>query len=128
VAYLCGFRGSYGHLLIDEREAFLITDSRYEEYARSVLPESVAFVLQKRDISHTLRDLLKRTSEKTLRGGPQHEPGRLETLKNSLTGVRLRAGGDEVNSLRMIKEGEEIELLRKAVRIADDCFAHLLDW
>lgn len=127
VAYLCGFRGSYGHLLIDEREAFLVTDSRYEEYARSVLPESVAFVLQKRDIGHALRDILKRTSGKRL-FVEDHSTnlGGYETLKSSLAGVRLRAGGDEVNSLRMIKEEAEIELLRKAVRIADDCFAHLL--
>jgi len=127
VGYLCGFRGSYGHLLVEEREAFLITDSRYEEYARSILAESIGFVLQKRDINHTLRGLLKKASGRWL-FVEDHSTnlGGFEAMKKALPSVRLLAGGDEVNSLRMVKEEGEIEMLRKAVGIADDCFAHLM--
>jgi len=52
--YLTGFRGSSAFLLLGESKTFFISDSRYEEYARSVLPPTVEFVLQKGELSVVL--------------------------------------------------------------------------
>lgn len=127
IRYLTGFRGSYAYLLIDEGKTYFFSDSRYEEYAKSILHQGTEFILQEKDIVQTL---------KTFTGGKKYKKIFLEEhslnlstfllLKNGLSRLKVVPGGDEVNSIRIIKEAEEIELIKKAVKIADECYSHIL--
>ncbi|MFH0976756.1 MAG: Xaa-Pro peptidase family protein [Spirochaetota bacterium] len=122
IYYLTGFEGSYGHLLISKDRIVFITDSRYTEYTKSILPEHIEIREQKNDFPGLLRDFIK---------------GRLfvEQLiplagflnyKKQLKNIKILPANDEVGSLRIVKDEHELENLKKAVAIADSCFDHLL--
>ena len=46
IKYLTGFSGTYATVVVDEKKSYFISDSRYEEYARSIIPSSMKFILQ----------------------------------------------------------------------------------
>jgi len=48
-------------------------------------------------------------------------------MEKSLNDVNIIPGGNEVNTLRIIKDEDELSNIRKAVEISDRCFKHLLD-
>lgn len=125
VSYLTGFRGTYGNLLVDEDRVIFITDSRYEEYAMSILPEGVDFLLQTKNLIDTIKDALKSIKKKRLYVEPLLDMAGFLSIKKELKGLKVEPGEDEVQPLRTEKDDEEIETIRKAVAIADDCFRHL---
>ncbi len=126
IEYLTGFTGSYARLLVDSDRSYFISDSRYEEYARSLLPASVVFVLQKDDPHREILKILKEKKRLSLHL-EEHSIQLSEylRLKKTLRGIKILPGGSEVNELRMVKEPEEIALLRTAAEITDRCFGHL---
>lgn len=126
IRYLSGFAGSSAYLVLGQNFTLLLSDSRYEEYARSILPDSVEFVLQKGDIATTLKEELKNRGMKTLHI-EEHSIvlSLFMSLKKSLRGIKLVPAGDLVNELRMIKDQDEIAILRKAAALTDDCVTHL---
>lgn len=128
IEYLTGFTGSYARLLVDGGISYFISDSRYEEYARGILPDTVRFVLQKEDPHLLLRSILEEGGRKSLYL-EEHSLQLSEylRLKAKLRGVRLLPGGDEVNGIRIVKDPEEIRILREAAQITDRCFEQLID-
>ena len=126
IRYLTGFSGSYAYILVCEDKTFFISDSRYEEYARSILPPSVEFRLQKTDIYDSIKKLAK---ERGI-GGLYLENHSVPLsvygeLKARIKGLKIRPGGDAVNEIRMQKDESEIGLLRKAAGITDLCMRHI---
>ncbi len=126
IRYLIGFTGTYGILIVDESRAFFISDSRYEEYARSMLHSSVRFVPQKDDQYETIKSLADEQNWKELYLEEHSVPLSVySSLKKSMPGVKLRRGGDPVNEVRMVKDYSELRVLRQAARITDGCVEHL---
>ncbi len=127
IFYLTGFRGSYGYLLVHGTGAVFISDSRYEEYAKKILPHSVSFVLQKDSFPATLLQTLKRLGTKSM-FAEEHSItlSMYYSLAESLKGIKLHRGGDAVNALRIRKDEHEIAMLRRAADITDRCMEHLL--
>lgn len=126
VRYLTGFAGSYGYLLVGGSRSCFISDTRYEEYARSILPKSVDFVLQKTDFLDSLKTQLKKDGIKELFIEEHSTPlSVFRNMQRKLRAVKLAPGGDEVNMVRMVKDEEEIGILRHAARITDACVDHL---
>jgi Xaa-Pro aminopeptidase len=127
IKYLTGFQGSFAYLVVDEDRVFFISDSRYEEYARSILPSSVVFVLQENDFSETLKNVVKGIGKGELYL-EEHSLflSNYLLMKRDLRGIKLVPGGDVVDRLRMIKDEDEISSIRKAAEITDACFKHLL--
>jgi Xaa-Pro aminopeptidase len=126
IRYLTGFSGTHAYFLVDDSGSYLISDSRYEEYARSILPPSIRFVLQNDEATVSLKQVMKTIGKKEL----YLEDHALVLsvyleIKRALRGVKCIAGGNEVNLLRMVKDKEEIALLRKAARLTDECVDHL---
>ncbi len=126
IEYLTGFKGSYGTLLIARKGPFFISDSRYEEYAKKILPRGVEFVLQKDGLPNAIREVLEKTADRALYL-EEHSLtlGAYYALKDGLAKVKLLRGGDAVNALRVVKDPGEIELLREAAAITDRCVEHL---
>jgi Xaa-Pro aminopeptidase len=126
IKYLTGYAGTYAYLVVGREESFFISDSRYEEYARSILSKPVEFVLQKSDFLDCLRGVLKRMGARTLHLEGSSTPlSAYRGMTRSMRGVRLKPGGDEVSRIRMVKDDEELLLLRQAARITDACVDHL---
>jgi Xaa-Pro aminopeptidase len=126
IRYLTGFTGSYAVLVVGRDDSFLISDSRYEEYSRSILDDDVRFVLQKGDFLTVLESELKknRAAELNCESHSMKLPFFFE-MKKKMRGIAVVPADDAVNELRMVKDDEEIELLRQAAGLTDRCMKHL---
>jgi Xaa-Pro aminopeptidase len=130
IKYLTGYSGSNATIIVDEKKSFFISDSRYEEYARSILPKNYKFILQSGSISDAVKSVLAETGK--MRLFLESRSLNLQQFldyKKSLKGIKLTPVEDDpVQSLRMIKDMEEINILKEAADITDRCFYHLLEY
>lgn len=131
--YMSGFTGSAGSLFISGDEALLLTDFRYVEQAGD---EATAYeTVQYDDLYDRLGELF--ASRPGARIGfeadrvtvSQMEQLRAATERNaSVDGaVEWVATRDIVERIRGIKSEDELALMQKAIDIADDCFAFIVD-
>ena len=120
IRYLSGLASSNAALLVDPERVQVFTDYRYAESARAV--EGAEFVEAKRDLYQTLSELLS---------------GRIGFEGSSLTYeryARLHAGGVEpvaryglVEELRVVKDEDELDSIRRAAQIANIAFERFVD-
>jgi len=125
--YLSGFDGSGGYLLITPQSAILAVDFRYLEQATKQAPDFEIFRITN-GIGDWFPKLIAELSLRRL----GFEAGDIsfaqyrqltEILKQSK--LRLIPVDKLVESLRAIKEAEEIELITKAVDISDSAFEYI---
>ena len=117
VKYLTGLDSSNAALLVEPERVRLFTDFRYAEKARLLGLEVVELP----------RNLFS--------GLPEHLPARIEFEAEQLTYAAwkaLQAGGAELvprtellEGIRAVKEPGELETIRKAAAITNECFARL---
>ena len=120
IRYLSGLASSNAALLVEPERVQLFTDFRYAEGARAI--EGVEFVEAKRDLYQTLSEVLS---------------GRIGFEGTSLTYeryARLHAGGIDavaryglVEELRVVKDEDELDSIRRAAQIADIAFERFVD-
>ncbi len=122
--YLSGFTGSAGYLLISQGPAVLVTDSRYTEQATQQAPDFQ--VLQVRSGWDWLTKWLEETGVKRLGFESQNMTvatynNLLEALKkhDSLSQVSMVATSGLTEDQRIIKDGEELAMLQKAIDASD---------
>lgn len=121
--YFSGFSGGEGALVITKEEAILITDFRYTEQAQQET-EDFVIVKQERALTAEIVDVLKKCVSKVL---VEQNYMQLETylaLTSALEGIEWIP--TELDSLRTIKDENEIELIRKAVSISDQAFTEVI--
>lgn len=126
VKYLSGFDGDSGWLLVTQDVLYLITDFRFMIQAKEEAPGSTV-VVYRGNMLETLKELVD--SEKVARLGFESKHCSYDGFKrmeSALPGISLSGLEPVVEPLREIKEPAEIELLRKAVGIADRAFDHVL--
>ena len=125
--YLSGFSGSAGWLIVLAERAILATDFRYYEQTRKEAPD---FELAKirTNFPDLLPDLLSDTAVRRLGFEAQHvSMADLHDLASVSDGVEWVPLRDTVETLRSVKDEEEIEALRRSVALTDAAFAHFLD-
>ena len=120
VRYLSGLASSNAALLVDDERVQVFTDYRYAENARAV--EGADFVDAKRDLFQTLSELLS---------------GRIGFEATALTFERysrLHAGGVEpvptyglVEELRVVKDENELDAIRRAANAVNIAFERFVD-
>ena len=127
--YLSGFDGSAGFLLITQEESILATDFRYTEQAKGQAPDYEILQI-KGEIAEWLPGLVTDLKLKSL----GFEAGNLtfalyqkisEALNKTQPHFKLMSLNGLVESLRAIKEAGEIELIKKAVKIADAALGYI---
>jgi len=123
---LSGFTGSAGFLLITEKDAILATDFRYIEQSRKQSPEYEIFKLTG-DMTAWLTELLGGLGIKRLGFEAEHISlltyrQMCDILWKQWPSLELVAIDGLVESLRAIKEPEEVELISKAAAISDRAF------
>lgn len=128
IRYLTGYSGSSAALIISEKKSFFISDSRYEEYAKSILPAGYTFFLQRENMATAVKECFGITGAKALHfTSASVSYFMYMELKKKLRGIRfVPLGEDPVAELRIIKDESEIDILRRAAEITDACFGHLL--
>lgn len=122
VRYLTNFTGSSATLYITEKEGFFITDFRYTEQAREEIPKEFE-IIEEKDLKKALCQLVEKGmcvgfEEKTL------SVGRLKTLKKGLSARFLPTKG-LIDSMRMVKDEDEIAKIKEAIKIAHASFCKI---
>ena len=127
--YLSGFDGSAGFLLITAKDTILATDFRYTERARGQAPD-YEVVQIKADIGEWLPELITGLGLRTL--GFEAEYITFATyrrltgiLDKAADGLKLSATDGLVESLRAVKEPEELELITRASEITDHAIEYI---
>ncbi|MFC1913899.1 M24 family metallopeptidase [Chloroflexota bacterium] len=127
--YLSGFAGSSGFLLITEDNAVLATDFRYTEQAGVQVPDYHIFQITS-DISKWFPELVSGLGGKRLGFEPRDITFAMyrrisDILKEQKSTLKLAPVEGLVESMRAIKEPEEIELITEAAGISDSAFNYI---
>jgi len=124
--YLSGFTGSSGWLLISEKDAILATDFRYVEQAKEESPD-FEIIRTKQDLHNWLPSLVsdlgwhKLGFEANFISYDSYQK-LSEAIKTRQVNLELVPTTDIVEQLRSIKEPEELELIMKAIELAEAAF------
>lgn len=126
--YMSGFTGTSAVIFITDSKAVLLTDFRYVEQAAGQSPEYEICKYAGSCINE-LNNLIEEESVKTLFFEDSYitfaEYGEFRKKLNIKEFIPL---GKAVEELRRVKDETEIALIKKAVRIADDTFFHILGY
>ncbi|MDA8163186.1 MAG: Xaa-Pro peptidase family protein [Desulfobacteraceae bacterium] len=131
--YLSGFTAedasiaeSSGALLVMAGEAILLTDGRYETQARSDCQDFRIFIYRK-GLHEALRYIAAEAGIKKM----AYEPGYitcsgLDAIKAVCPQVEPVPLAGKIEAMRSIKSEAELELIKKAIRAAEDVFEAVL--
>ena len=124
--YLTGFTGSEGVVLITPTLVYLIVDFRYLEQAQKET-KNVNILKREKALHLLLADVMKKyKSEKIGFESDSITFKQHKEIKESLPQNRLVPTLNVMKGLRAIKYGVEIASIKKAVRISDEAFKHIL--
>lgn len=133
--YLSGFGPSVqpdeiaSALLITEEDAILLTGFLYQEQAEREAPDFRLYEVEMRKegaIPRALFHLAIELGIQRLGFEAQHLTfARYEEWREGLDGLELVPTKGLVEGLRAVKDGGEIEVIRKAVALADQALAHI---
>ncbi len=124
VRYLTGFTGSSGTCLLAGSERFFFTDGRYSIQAREEVSGWEIF-----DVPGKLDEVLDKFNFAELRVGIESESltcSRYDALKTKFPGIGFVYTSSVVESLRAVKDREEIQGIKEAVAIAERAFLRWL--
>lgn len=126
--YFSSFTGSFAFLVVTKEAAVLMTDFRYMEQASMQAP-LYEIVEYKNSQTAGLNEILRARNIKKL----GFEDSNLTYEKylefyNNLDVRKFIPLGASIESIRMIKDLHEINVITKAVEIADKAFEHILNY
>ncbi len=123
---------SAGNLLVLPNKAYFIIDSRYIEIARNNIKDPNVEVVLEKVAKEQITDILKSNNVKNVLIENTSTLARLQTLKDVFTSAIDIDITDKLskalNDMRAIKDESEIEQIRKAQVITDNCFTHILKY
>ncbi|MBI2476374.1 MAG: aminopeptidase P family protein [Candidatus Taylorbacteria bacterium] len=126
--YLSGFSGSSSVLLITKEKKILVTDSRYTVQVRQEAKGFEVTILKPRE---TFRVILKHLAaklhlKKILIDGGITSYASVESLKKAVPKMKVTSKNGLLQELRIVKDKQEIALLKKAAAIASRAFLKFL--
>jgi len=134
IRYLCGFTGSAGLLLVEESGSTFFTDVRYDTQGREEV-KGAKVVIARKALLNALGERIGARRKKSKGKGwtigieAEHltvaERKRLADLLPA--GVQLRNAPALVEKARMVKDEEELGLIRKAVKLGATLFDRALE-
>ncbi len=124
VRYLCGFDGSAGALLITHDRVVLATDGRYVQQAG--IQAGDCEVVQTRDYSAALLDIVRTAHVEKVGCEGDHVSWNQHARMSEL-GVDVVATSGLIESLRMVKDAQELDYIRQACRLTESALHTTLD-
>ena len=132
IRYLCGFTGSAGLLLVEQGGSVFFTDVRYDTQAHEEVEAAKVVIARKAvlpALGETLVQRRKRARGWTMGLEAEHvtlaDKKRLTNLLSPA--VRLKDAPTLVERLRMVKDDDELGLIREAVNLGAKLFERALD-
>ena len=125
VCYFSGFRGDSTALLVTQERLLLVTDSRYTEQAAAEAP--LYEIVEQRDgLDRKIAELAAEIGVVALGfEGAALVYERYEKLKELLGEISFDTSLT-LDVLRWVKDADEIMRIRRACRIVDESFAHII--
>src|SRR6202166_975192 len=132
IRYLCGFTGSAGILLVAETGSVFFTDVRYDTQGREEV-KGAKVIIARKAVLNALGEWIgarrKRSKGWAIGIEAEHltvaEKKKLADLLPS--GLRLRNADALVEQARMVKDEDELQLIRAAVRLGASLFDRALE-
>jgi Xaa-Pro aminopeptidase len=126
IRWCCGFSGSSGILLVDRTEATLLTDGRYRSQAKQEVREASVEIYRDSMLSHLsnmgwLADGLSLGLD-----GDATTLAFASRLEDEFPNLTLSSFPSPLKRLKACKSDTEIETMRKAQKVTDEVFEHLL--
>lgn len=124
--YLTGFTGSAGNVLVTQDRAILITDFRYMEQAAIEAP-IYEVILHKGIIREKIAELISGNAIGSI--GFEEEYVTYQEYCEyvaAFVGSKVVATNSIVEGLRIIKDDNELAIIKKAIEIAEEAFTQLL--
>ena len=122
--YMTGFTGTAGLALISADDAVFITDFRYTEQAEKEI-EGFRIVQHTTTIIEEVAEQAKNMKLRTIGFEKDDMSFGLYELYNEKVEAELKPVSGLVEKLRMVKTEDELAILKKAAKIADDAFTHI---
>lgn len=127
IFYFSGFRGSEALLIITGGDVILITDFRYITYAKEEL-RGITVIERKRD-EYPLLEVVKNYGLKRLGFDSLNTSYALfSEWQEKLKGSEFFPLKWELEEIRKCKEPEEIDKIRKAIKIAEEAFTEVYEF
>ncbi len=122
VRYLCGFTGSAGALIVGHGFCVFVTDGRYTAQARGEVKGARVVIARRGALAGAATAIQKRKLMRVGVEGDHVTVAMSDALRRLLPGVRLRPTSGLVETIRTIKEPEEIDVIRQAVLLGSRLF------
>lgn len=121
VHYLTGFTGSSGMVVVAKKDAFFVTDFRYQEQSlQEVAPSGCEVVIEPASFLHALRRICRKLGIMKL--GLESSVSHGLYVRVNRFVPEVRALSDTVRRIRQVKEAQELRAIKKAVRRAEEAF------
>ncbi|WP_027340115.1 M24 family metallopeptidase [Halonatronum saccharophilum] len=124
--YLTGFIGTAGSLLVTKGKAILVTDFRYTNQAKYQAPHCEVIEFKDSNLK-VINDLIKRESLEILGFEGEFENYNTYLKYKEKLNIELKSTKNLVKKLRLVKGNEEIDKLKKAIKVTDEAFTNILD-
>lgn len=124
IFYLTNFWGSFGLLLLTKDKVFLFVDGRYYEKAK--VSSSLCEVVLFQNLMSVLKKVLNEAKIKTVYFEPDDVSYSFYCLlKKEIKNTEfLSVKKSLVRELRMFKDSEEINIIKKAVKVSKDIYSN----
>jgi Xaa-Pro aminopeptidase len=132
IRYLCGFTGSAGFLVVEDSGSVFFTDMRYDTQAHEEV-KAARVVIAKKPVLQALADYLsrRRKSSRPWAAGIEADHFTVAEKKKLSqlcpAGVRLKDAPPIVERARMVKDANEITLIREAVELGARLFERAVE-
>jgi len=128
VQWATGFTGSSALVVVEPSHALFITDSRYTVQAREEVPsaEVVVFASPVQQADFLAENIRRRGIAKLGFESQSVTYATYAQWKEKLAPTELIPIADVLEPLRLVKTKDEIEKIRRACALADDCFKHVV--
>lgn len=127
VAYLTGFTGGASYLLLNAQRSLLVSDHRFDEQIAEEAPGlDVHFRPPTRTTLPEVADVLAKLGWSAVGFEAAHlTVAALETLREGAKASDFRPTTGLVETLRAVKDADEVRQIREAVAVAERAFAML---
>ncbi len=123
--YLLGFQGSAGFLLVfPDRKPVFFCDGRYTTQAQEEIKAEVEIQEFKDEVTKIIKETLSNNDYQKLLVENSLGVGFYERLKNQ--GLEVVPLPSSSHQMRMVKEEEEIEEIKKAVKISEEALQKVI--
>jgi len=124
IFYLTGFNSSNVFVFLTEKETFLFTDFRYEEVARELCKDqNIGFIILNKKLTHFLKRLSKKYEIKKIAfEADDLKVAAFNLLKKNTQKIKWTEAKSWISDIRKNKDNNEIEIIKKAILVAEQGF------